>query len=111
MSCPPFWVLPSMAPSLTVQIMGLPIQPFRVAPSNSFVRPGGVPVTAGVAGALPGTIPLAPSELASGVAGSPPPPAPDGGGVGLTGPGGVAGPAEPPAPGPGAAGTSALAAS
>src|SRR5947207_1662239 len=42
MSWPPVGDRPSMAPSLTDQIFGLPSQPSRVVPSNSLTRPAGV---------------------------------------------------------------------
>src|SRR4051812_34007039 len=50
MSSPPVGERPSMAPSLTDQIFGLPSQPSRVVPSNSLPIPAG---PGGIAGAGP----------------------------------------------------------
>src|SRR6185436_7043769 len=86
MSWPPVVDRPSMAPSLTDQILGLPSQPSSVVPSNSLTI---VPVPAGglageaSGGAASGSpmVPTAPPVAAPPVPGLPPvaspPPVPD----------------------------------
>src|SRR5581483_7820819 len=72
MSSPPVVERPSMAPSFTDQILGLPSQPVRVVPSNSLVRP------AVMAAASAATAPASLSTGAVASAGATPPAPPVG---------------------------------